>query len=324
MEAHIRIVELLADDAQWKLADARHWAAALRGKTTGAAPEKFVSDVFDDYAENFDNHLVNVLKYQTPQLLKEQLAMILRASDGRLSLGRVLDLGCGTGLMGHLVRELGPVDCLEGVDLSANMLEKARMKGSYDVLRNGNLEQAFVPRAAACVGTGLATDFMPDANDLFGLIVATDVFGYVGNLSRVFQFVRRWIQPRGIFGFSVEEASDGQQMSESVGYRLMKTGRYTHTLRYIRGLAAENDFNISLNKAANLRYEKGIPVCGRLFVLTPQRESLFAHKLHSGYVECSILYLIALSSFMLVCMLGNFRELWKRTWALQMPLTASL
>ena len=43
---------------------------------------------------------------------------------------RAADLGCGTGLMGPLLRS--HVACLEGADLSAAMVERAREKGCYD------------------------------------------------------------------------------------------------------------------------------------------------------------------------------------------------
>ena len=43
-----------------------------------------------------------------------------------------MDLGCGTGLMGPLLRS--HVKQLEGVDLSAGMVQKAKERGCYDKL----------------------------------------------------------------------------------------------------------------------------------------------------------------------------------------------
>jgi predicted TPR repeat methyltransferase len=282
-EAHIRISEALPSstpiqskvqesNAQYRVASARHWAAVLRGKTTACAPEEYVSSVFDDYADKFESHLVNELEYQTPQVLQQQLAAVLR-SFGASSLGRVVDLGCGTGLMGPLVKELGAVDSLEGIDLSARMLDKAKDKGVYDVLRRCNLEDAFVPRTGIVSEGTSALDPTPDANDLFGLVVASDVFVYVGDLSSVFAVAKRWIHPKGLFGFSVEDALDDKQPSETLGYRLTDTGRYVHTAKYVRKLALEHRFDISSQKAMILRYNGGKPVHGRLFVLTPMADS---------------------------------------------------
>lgn len=266
-ETHLRIMESLSRDAQYKVASAKHWAAVLRGETTAGAPEEYVSDLFDTYAKTFEDHLVNVLKYQTPKVLQQQLAAVLGTLDDRPSLGRVVDLGCGTGLMGPLVKELGTVERLEGIDLSAQMLVKAKEKGVYDVLRRCNLEEAFVPCSATV--SSQAPEFTPEIDDRFGVVVAADVFVYVGDLSGVFKVARQWMHPRGLFGFSVEDGSRDQQACESLGYRLMDTGRYTHSSQYIRTLARENRFEISSQKAVILRYNGGEPVHGRLFVLTP-------------------------------------------------------
>jgi predicted TPR repeat methyltransferase len=48
-----------------------------------------------------------------------------------------IDLGCGTGLMGPLLRPY--VGRLEGVDLSAGMVQKAKDRGCYDKLDVGEL-----------------------------------------------------------------------------------------------------------------------------------------------------------------------------------------
>src|SRR5207248_233908 len=75
----------------------------------------------------------------------------------------VLDLGCGTGLCGALLRRWART--LVGVDLSPGMLEKARERGCYDRLEQGDL--------VAVMRT------MPARS--FDLIVATDVLIYIGD-----------------------------------------------------------------------------------------------------------------------------------------------
>lgn len=51
---------------------------------------------------------------------------------------RCVDLGCGTGLMGPLLRN-HVADSLVGVDLSAGMVVHARDRGCYDDLAVGEL-----------------------------------------------------------------------------------------------------------------------------------------------------------------------------------------
>src|SRR6185503_17156267 len=82
------------------------------------APAGYVKDLFDSYADRFDDELVEWLHYRTPELLEQ---LVLRnPPPAPLD---ILDLGCGTGLCGPLLRPIARR--LTGVDLSPNMLAKA-------------------------------------------------------------------------------------------------------------------------------------------------------------------------------------------------------
>lgn len=54
--------------------------------------------------------------------------------------GRVLDAGCGTGLAGRILAARGYTN-LEGLDLSAGMLQEAAKKGCYTALHRETLGQ---------------------------------------------------------------------------------------------------------------------------------------------------------------------------------------
>lgn len=58
--------KLFPDDAK-----TRFWIAAMSGDAAAvqAMPSDLVAGLFDQYAEKFDDHLVNALQYRTPQLL---------------------------------------------------------------------------------------------------------------------------------------------------------------------------------------------------------------------------------------------------------------
>jgi SAM-dependent methyltransferase len=74
---------------------------------------------------------------------------------------------------------------LEGVDLSAAMVEQARRKGVYDRLE---------------VGDAVAT--LRGATDRFDIVIAADVVAYVGNLESLLAAVRAASVPGGRFAFS--------------------------------------------------------------------------------------------------------------------------
>ena len=56
-------------------------------------------------------------------------------------LGRVADLGCGTGLQGPLLKAAG-ARFIYGVDVSREMLKEAKTKGCYDDLSESDMQTA--------------------------------------------------------------------------------------------------------------------------------------------------------------------------------------
>jgi predicted TPR repeat methyltransferase len=100
----------------------------------GGAPRAYVERLFDDYAAEFDQHLVDQLGYCAPQVL---VRLVL--AQGRQAFDDVLDLGCGTGLCGPLLRP--HARRLTGLDLSAGMLEVARERAVYDQLLQAELSE---------------------------------------------------------------------------------------------------------------------------------------------------------------------------------------
>jgi predicted TPR repeat methyltransferase len=70
----------------------------------------------------------------------------LRATQQSSRWSRCVDLGCGTGLMGPLLRQ--HTAHLSGVDLSQGMVAKARERGCYDELGVGELVQHLTTAAA--------------------------------------------------------------------------------------------------------------------------------------------------------------------------------
>jgi predicted TPR repeat methyltransferase len=112
---------------------------------------------YDGWANEYDADLAS-LQYLAPQ------AGASRCHAWSGSEARVLDAGCGTGLVGTALRELG-VGHLTGFDLSQAMLDMAAARGVYDVLRQGSL-----------------TEPLPFAAGSFDAVVSVGVFtfGHVG------------------------------------------------------------------------------------------------------------------------------------------------
>jgi predicted TPR repeat methyltransferase len=215
----------------------RYFLAALNGAEQPATPPAgYVEMLFDGYAEKFDNHLVQVLNYQAHRVLVDQLAALGRR------FGRALDLGCGTGLCGPLVKPL--VRHLDGVDLSAKMLARAQALGVYDSLTQADL-----------------ADFLAQSAHRYDLVLSADVFIYVGTLEAVFDGVARVIEPGGIFCFSVELASDEQD------FVLRSSQRYAHSERYLRTLALRHGFEVRSVMHHPIREDQRQPIAGMYLCL---------------------------------------------------------
>ena len=108
--------------------EVRHMLSALTGNKNETAPREYVENLFDGYSKKFETSLVDTLEYKTPKLIRD---ILIKPIDGKI-LGSVLDLGCGTGLLGPEVRR--HCSQLEGIDLSSKMLKFAKQKNVYDKL----------------------------------------------------------------------------------------------------------------------------------------------------------------------------------------------
>ena len=103
--------------------DAQKLHVLLSVKTNVAPPTQLppgsISGLFDRYAEQFDQHLVEKLDYHVPEMIVAAVA-----GAERPEFLDILDLGCGTGLCGPLLRPMAKT--LVGVDASPEMTRKAR------------------------------------------------------------------------------------------------------------------------------------------------------------------------------------------------------
>lgn len=237
-----RVAELLQ---AWVAADPgnpirAHLATAILGETLPAQPAaEYVTVLFDDYASRFDESLAK-LDYCGPQLVVEALASL---EVKPTSAWRVLDAGCGTGLVGEVLR---PFACrLVGVDLSENMLQQSTNRRLYDELVQGDMTVAMQTRP-----------------DEFDLVVAADSLTYCGDLMGFFVACACCLVQRG-YVIVVHEAIEGPP--PPAGYRLNMTGRYAHHADYVRKCLADTGFKILGQTNRPMRQDMNRPVPTLLF-----------------------------------------------------------
>ena len=220
--------------------------AGLRLMRLGAAElagmrPTYVKALFDQYAPRFDAALLDDLGYRGPGLLLAAVA-IARADAGRLAaFGRVIDLGCGTGLA---ARAFSPIsDEIIGIDLSPKMIERARLPGLY----------------AELVVAEIVDGLRGRPNASADLVLAADVMVYVHDMAPLLAEVARVLAPGGMFAFTVEShAGAGVMLGEGL--------RYIHTASGVRALIDAAGFTLDRIDVASSRTEAGTQVPGLVVV----------------------------------------------------------
>lgn len=204
-------------------------------------PAKLIQELFDAAAAQYDQRMLHALQYQLPQQVAKQL--IARYPDKKIN---VLDLGCGTGLLGVC---LGRLDgALVGVDISKGMIEQAARHNVYDRFHHVNLLDALEDTPAS----------------LYQVLAALDVFIYAGDMSKAIPNALRILTPGGQFIFSCEAAPE-----DGAALVLQPSGRYAHQRSAIEALCAAAGFAPIEIEDTVLRHENNEPVNG--FVVTAHK-----------------------------------------------------
>ncbi len=154
------------DDNTGGLTDKDDGEALLAGAYALQTPDQNVA-YYRDFAARYDSAFADGLGYVYP------LAIAAALSDVTRPPGRILDIGCGTGLVASAIHDRQPEAILDGVDISPEMVEKAGGKGTYDSLFVADLTQDFshLPTGyAAIVSAGTFTHGHLGPEPLAGLV----------------------------------------------------------------------------------------------------------------------------------------------------------
>ena len=196
----------------------------IMNQTSDTQTAAYSQELFDLFADNYEQVMENI-NYSLPQ----QMAKILSPVKGT-----IIDLGCGTGLLGSELKNED--NSLIGIDISKKMLELAKVKNIYkelildDIIHYcGNLPHA-------------------------DWIVAADVFGYIGDLQKILTD----IFPHALC-FSVETDEKCKDFS------LQHNGRYKHNPQYVKKLLQKCGYSDIVEHTTVLRTENGSPVKGAIF-----------------------------------------------------------
>ena len=213
----------------------------VNGRVPATQPEALTRNLFEGYASQFDRHLLGVLKYRVPQLIADKIVEQFPSRNIN-----VLDLGCGTGLLGVALGKVG--GHFAGVDLSLAMLKEAEKHNVYARLHHVNLLDALASTAA----------------DDYEVVAAADVFTYVGALDVAIRNCFKVLKPGGWLFFSCESAPE-----EGADFVLSKNMRYAHATAYVKRLLATDGFTTVTIDPIDLRVENDVAVRG--YIVSAQK-----------------------------------------------------
>jgi len=215
----------------------QHMLNSLQGNTTKGPPKEYVKNLFDDYAERFDKSLLDQLHYKLPFLIKE---IIIKIDPTRTKFDKVIDLGCGTGLSAAALR--GISNNLNGIDISVNMVSKARDLGIYDSLFVGDI-----------------VEILSLVKEKYDLFIALDVLIYIGEVESIFNAVKNCCNKKALFIFSIE-------IQEGDDYSLLKSSRYAHSENYIYNVSS-GMFKVLGSQEVRLRKEGDVWIDGKIYIM---------------------------------------------------------
>lgn len=216
-----------------------HCGAALRLARFGllkpdGAPVAYVATLFDQHAEDFDRILVEQLAYQVHRVLKKITEPFIEKPV------RLLDLGCGTGLVGAEFNDVASFSV--GVDVSEKMLEVSDNRRVYDDLYVGEVVK-----------------FLREWDEeKFDLITAADLVPYLGDLTEFAKCAAQCLSPGGLLAFSTERGDEG--------WGVTGTHRFWHATDYLRDVLTNAGFTVLHVEQVAARLEEGEPVEGDVIV----------------------------------------------------------
>lgn len=205
---------------------AKHISAVLNNKAsdTETAYNKLL---FDNFAPSYEQTLQKI-GYAVVEKIVELYAPIQ---------GEILDLGCGTGLLGKHLKTAE--NKIIGVDISSQMLAFAKQKNAYDEL----------------VEDDIMTYLQQHQNNFPQTIVAADVFCYFGDLEPIFKHCA----PAKLI-FSVETDSN------IAAFSVQANGRYKHNPQWVENKLRVVGYRNITTTPLVLRHENGIEVQGEIFM----------------------------------------------------------
>jgi len=244
---------------------ARHMLAGVTADATvERASQKYVTELFDSYAENFEHSLVAELKYTGYETLRLGFDEAFGGRDNVPTFPLVVDAGCGTGLAGEQFRNIS--ETLIGVDLSPSIIDEAKKArpGLYDKIIVSDVTEIFSGN---------------EYKNKISLIIAADSYLYFGDIEPLFRSMEEGVtSDGGYIAFTLENVSHDDEASLAATkpdwrWQITASGRFAHRKEYVVSVGKRHSFElVHYDNMDGFRYEGSVPVRGHLFIMKKMAE----------------------------------------------------
>ena len=234
VECFEKVLELSSEDF---LGATLQLASLGKRKIPDKTPEKYMQEFYRKKSKRWSDLDIKQDKYRG-HLLIENAFKITHNPSKQVE---ILDLGCGTGSLARTLRPYART--LVGVDLSPDMLFKAKEIGLYDSLYKKDLNQ-----------------YLGEILNHYDTVVAAAVLIHFFNLDNIFFLVRESLKVNGRFIFSIfEETKKNRDLNSFL--------MYSHSDDYVTELADRLNLKIIYRQKDTHEYHRGIPVTAIIYVL---------------------------------------------------------
>jgi predicted TPR repeat methyltransferase len=224
---------------------ARLWLAALGGAPMpDRASDRHLDRLYTSRASNWDEKALSENGYFGARMVA---AMLARLSGGAEKID-IVDLGCGTGLVGDLV--VDKARALIGVDASLPMLERARAKRRYQHLEHGDL-----------------IAFMRQRPDCCDAITCAATLIHFGDLRPAFEAAAACLRDQGLFVMTLFPNENEDEVSVIALDGWIQGGCFKHGRNYVRQLAESTGFVVEAIESDIHEYRKDEQVMGLVVAL---------------------------------------------------------
>ncbi|MEO5374680.1 MAG: tetratricopeptide repeat protein [Alphaproteobacteria bacterium] len=223
-------------------------AAVGDGPMPARASEAHLGTIYARRSRTWDEGATGERSYRAADLVAEAV-LALGHPPGQVpdSLD-MLDAGCGTGLVGALLR--GRARRLDGIDISPAMLERARAKGLYDRLHQGDL-----------------VAFLAGEIRSYDVIACAATLIHFGDLLPAFAAAAGALREDGLFAFTLFPNAEDTAVAVATDPRLARGGCYAHGRDYVRRLAETTGFVVERMDDVVHEYDEDQPIGGIIVVL---------------------------------------------------------